>query len=54
LTLHARGEAGTVSAAASERTFVWPSQEIIARVVREALRQAEERTGRELRELLAR
>lgn len=54
LTLHARGGARMVSAAASERTFLWPSQDIIARMVREVLRQAEERTGQELRELLAR
>jgi hypothetical protein len=54
LSLRARGDARTVSAAVSERTFLWPSQDIIARVVREVLRQAEERTGQELRELLAR
>lgn len=54
LNLRTRGRERTVSAAASERTFLWPSQEIITRVVREALVQAEERTGQVLRELLAR
>ena len=54
LTLHARGWARTVSASASERTFLWPSQEIIARVVREALSQAEEKTDQALRELFVR
>lgn len=54
LTLHARGGVRTVSASASERTFLLPSQEIIARVVREALSQAEERIDQALRELLVR
>jgi len=51
LILRVRGGTRSVSAAASERTFIWPSQEIIARTVREALHQAEERTGQALRGL---
>lgn len=53
LTLSARGQTRTVSAAATERTWVWPSDDIIGRVVREALRQAQEGIERTLRELLA-
>jgi hypothetical protein len=53
LTLRARGQTRTVSAAAAERTWSWPSDDIIGRVVREALRQAEEGIDRMLRELLA-
>ena len=54
LTLHGRGWSRTVLASASERTFLWPSQEIIARVVRAALSQAEERTDQALREQFVR
>jgi hypothetical protein len=53
LTLRARGQTRTVSASATERTWAWPSDDIIGRVVREALRQAKEGIDRTLRELLA-
>lgn len=52
-TLRVRGRTGTVRASASERTWRWPSEDIIGRVVREALRQAGEEIDRTLRELLA-
>jgi hypothetical protein len=52
-TLRARGTTRTVSASATERTFLWPSEEIITRVVEAALRQAGEKTETALRELLA-
>ena len=53
MILRARGQARTVSASTTERTWLWPSEDIIGRVVREALRQAGEGIDRTLRELLA-
>lgn len=53
LILRARGQARTVSASATERTWLWPSEDIIGRVAREALRQAGEGIDRTLRVLLA-
>jgi hypothetical protein len=53
LSLRTRGQARTVSASASERTWFWPSEDIIGRVVREALRQAGEGIDQALRDLLA-
>lgn len=53
LVLRVRGQDRTVSAAATERTFIWPSEEMIQRVTTEALRQAGEETGRALNELFA-
>lgn len=52
-TLRVRGRVGTVSASASERTFLWPSEGIIGKVLHEALRQAGEEAERQLRILLA-
>lgn len=53
LLLRVRGQDREVSATATERTYIWPSEEMITRVVNEALRQAEEKSGRVLQELLA-
>ncbi|NLW80551.1 MAG: hypothetical protein GXY42_02605 [Desulfovibrionales bacterium] len=53
LILRARGQVRTVSVSATERTWLWPSEDIIGRVAREALRQAGEGIDRTLRELLA-
>ena len=53
LSLRAHGRARTVRAAASERTWLWPSEDIIGRVVREALRQVGEGIDQALRDLLA-
>jgi len=53
LVLRVRGEDRTVLGLASERTFVWPSEGLIARVTTEALRQAAAETERALNELFA-
>ncbi|MCF8159889.1 MAG: hypothetical protein K9J76_04240 [Polaromonas sp.] len=53
LVLRVRGQDRTVSGAATERTFIWPSDEIIQRVTTEALRQSGEDAGRALTELFA-
>jgi hypothetical protein len=53
LVLRVRGQDRTVSGAATERTFVWPSDEMIQRVTTDALRQSGEETGRALTELFA-
>lgn len=53
LLLRVRGQERSVSAMATERTYIWPSEEMITRVVNEALRQAEEKSGQALQELLA-
>jgi len=52
LLLRVRGQDREVSATATERTYIWPSEEMITRVVNEALRQAEEKSERALQELL--
>jgi len=51
LVLRVRGHDRMVSGAATERTFVWPSAEIIARVTAEALRRVGEAAERALGEL---
>ena len=53
LVLRVHGEDRTVSGAATERTFLWPSQALIARVTTEALRQVAVETGRALDDLFA-
>lgn len=53
LVLRARGKDRPVSGEAVERTWVYPSQEIIGRVTTEALRQVAAATGKELPTLLA-
>ena len=53
LVLRVRGQDRTVSGAATERTFIWPSDEIIQRVTIEALRQSGEEADRALTELFA-
>lgn len=52
LVLRVAGKDRTVSGLAVERTYVWPSEEIIDRVTQEALRQVADATGRALPELL--
>jgi hypothetical protein len=51
-SLRIRGKTRMVEACATERTYLWPSEEIITRVVGKALRQAEEETRQALRDLL--
>ena len=53
LVLRVQGQDRTVSGTATERTFVWPSEEMIARVTAEALRRLGADAGRALEELLA-
>jgi hypothetical protein len=53
LLLRVRGQEREVSATATERTYIWPSEKLITRVVNEALRQAEEESELALQELLA-
>jgi hypothetical protein len=53
LVMRVRGQDRTISGTATERTFVWPSDEMIQRVTTEALRQSGEETGRALTELFA-
>ncbi|MDW7773527.1 MAG: hypothetical protein SCH71_11630 [Desulfobulbaceae bacterium] len=51
--LRVRGQDREVSAMATERTYLWPSENLITRVVNEALRQVEEKSELALQELLA-
>jgi hypothetical protein len=51
--LRVHGQDRIVSGKAAERTFVWPSQAMIARVTDEALRQVGDDAERALAELLA-
>ncbi len=51
-TLRARGQTRTVRTSASERTFLWPSKDIIGKALHEALRQAGDDVERQLRALL--
>lgn len=53
LVLRVAGQDRPVSAKATERTFVWPSQELIQRVTEKALAEAAAQSGRALEELLA-
>lgn len=53
LVLRMHGQDRTVSGMATERTFIWPTQEIIGRVTNEALRQLGAETERALAELFA-
>lgn len=53
LVLRVHGQDRIVSGKAAERTFVWPSQAMIARVTDEALRQVGDDAERALAELLA-
>jgi hypothetical protein len=53
LVLRVAGQDRPVSAKATERTFVWPSQEIIQRVTEKALTEAAAQSGKALEELLA-
>lgn len=53
LLLQTRGQQQTVSAVAYERTYIWPSEEMLTRVVKDALRQIGEESERALKELLS-
>ena len=53
LLLQIRGQQQTVSAVAQERTYIWPSEEMLTRVVKDALRQIGEESERALKELLS-
>jgi hypothetical protein len=53
LVLRVRGQDRPVSGAATERTFTWPSTEIIGRVTAAALRQVGAESERVLAELFA-
>jgi len=53
IVLRVRGQDKTVSASATDRTFVWPSEELIARVTTEALKNLATETERALTELFA-
>jgi uncharacterized lipoprotein YajG len=53
LVLRVQGQDRTIAGNATERTFVWPSEEMIARVTAEALRRLGADAGRALDELLA-
>lgn len=54
LVLRVGAQDRPVSAKATERTFVWPSQEMIQRVTEKALIEAAAQAGKALAELLAR
>lgn len=54
LVLRVGAQDRPVSAKATERTFVWPSQEMIQRVTEKALTEAAAQAGKALAELLAR
>jgi hypothetical protein len=53
LVLRVRGRDREVAAAATDRTFVWPSQELITGVTTEALKRLAAETERALTELFA-
>lgn len=53
LVLRVHDRDRVVSGSATERTYVWPSQEIIQRVTQAALNQVSQETGQALAELLA-
>jgi hypothetical protein len=53
LVLRVRGQDRTVAAMATERTYAWPSSEIIGRVTGEAMRRIGIETGRALEALFA-
>jgi hypothetical protein len=53
LVLRVRGRDRVVVASATDRTFVWPSQELIAGVTTEALKRLAAETERALGELVA-
>ncbi len=54
LVLRVRGQDRNVSAMATERTYAWPSEEIIGRVTSEAMRRIGAESARALEELFAR
>jgi hypothetical protein len=54
LVLRVRGQDRTVSAMATERTYVWPSAEIISRVTGEAMQRIGVESGSALEALFAR
>lgn len=53
LVLRVRGQDRSVAGLATERTFVWPSERMIARVTTEALRRVAAETDHALTELFA-
>jgi hypothetical protein len=53
LVLRVRGRDRTVTASATDRTFVWPSEELISRVTTEALKHLAADTERALTALFA-
>jgi hypothetical protein len=53
IVLRARGQDRTVTAAATDRTFVWPSEELISKVTTEALKSLAADTERALTALMA-
>lgn len=52
VVLRVRGQDRTVAASATDRTFVWPSEELISRVTTEALRTFATETERTLTALM--
>ena len=53
VVLRVRGQDRTVTASATDRTFVWPSEELISKVTTEALKSLAAETGRALTALMA-
>lgn len=53
IVLRVRGQDRTVTASATDRTFVWPSEELISRVTTEALKNLGVETERALTALMA-